>query len=40
MTSSAVPEPRTWAMLIVGFGLMAAMGLKKRKTARLAAFEA
>jgi hypothetical protein len=26
----AVPEPRTWAMLIIGFALMAGVGLRKR----------
>ena len=36
MTSSAVPEPRTWAMLGLGFAAMAFMGLKRRKTARYA----
>jgi hypothetical protein len=31
MESTAVPEPRTWAMLGIGFGLMALMGFKGRK---------
>lgn len=35
--SSAVPEPKTWAMLAMGFGLMAMLGLKSRKN-RLATF--
>lgn len=33
--SSAIPEPRTWVMLVLGFGLMAFAGAKSRK-ARLA----
>ena len=28
---SAVPEPKTWAMMAIGFALMAAMGFKARK---------
>ena len=35
MATTAIPEPRTWAMLAIGFGLMAAMGFKRR-TARFA----
>jgi hypothetical protein len=38
MTSSAIPEPRTWAMLILGFGLMALMGVRKARRNRLASF--
>ena len=34
--TSGVPEPKTWAMLGVGFGLMAMLGLRRRKGARLA----
>jgi hypothetical protein len=30
MATTAIPEPRTWAMLAIGFGLMAAMGFKRR----------
>ena len=30
MEASAVPEPRTWAMMAIGFALMAGMGLKRR----------
>ena len=38
LEASAVPEPKTWAMLGIGFGLMALMGVKKsRKGNRLAA---
>jgi hypothetical protein len=33
---SGVPEPKTWAMLIVGFGLMALMGVRKARKDRLA----
>jgi hypothetical protein len=29
--SSAIPEPRTWAMLLIGFGLMGLVGVKSRK---------
>ena len=36
MDASAVPEPKTWALMGVGFGLMALMGWKRRKTDRLA----
>jgi hypothetical protein len=36
MTAS-VPEPKTWAMLILGFGMMAFMGAKKVRKDRLAA---
>ena len=35
---SAIPEPSTWAMLIVGFAGLAVFGYRKtRKTAKLAA---
>lgn len=33
---SGVPEPRTWAMLGIGFGLLGWMGLKRRRVARFA----
>jgi len=36
MATTAIPEPRTWAMLAIGFGLMAAMGFKRSRTARFA----
>ena len=36
MDASAVPEPKTWALMGVGFGLMALMGWKRRKGDRLA----
>lgn len=35
-SSSAIPEPRTWAMLALGFGLMGLMGFKRARTNRLA----
>jgi hypothetical protein len=35
---SGVPEPRTWAMLILGFGVMALMGVKRRVRDRLAMY--
>ena len=35
--TSGVPEPKTWAMMGIGFGLMAMMGFKRRKN-RLGAF--
>ena len=28
---SGIPEPRTWAMLVIGFGLMAVAGFKRRR---------
>lgn len=34
MTASAVPEPKTWAMLVAGFALMGAMAFKRKRTAR------
>lgn len=36
MTSSAIPEPRTWAMMLVGFAALAAFGLKRGRKDRLA----
>ena len=36
MDASAVPEPKTWAMLGVGFGVMAFMGFKRSRKDRLA----
>jgi hypothetical protein len=36
MTSSAIPEPRTWAMMAVGFGLMGLMSFKRARKNRLA----
>ena len=36
MSASAVPEPKTWAMLGVGFGVMAFMGFKRSRKDRLA----
>jgi hypothetical protein len=36
MTSSAIPEPRTWAMMGLGFGLMAFMGYKRSRKTRFA----
>ena len=38
MDASAVPEPKTWAMMGLGFGLMALMGYKRSRKDRLAAF--
>jgi hypothetical protein len=35
MQSSVVPEPRTWAMLVLGFGLMGLMGARKVRKDRL-----
>jgi hypothetical protein len=35
MEASAVPEPKTWAMLILGFGMMAFMGARKVRKDRL-----
>ena len=29
---TGVPEPKTWAMLAIGFGLMALLGVKRRRT--------
>jgi hypothetical protein len=36
MTASAIPEPRTWAMLGIGFAIMAFMGFKRKREARYA----
>jgi hypothetical protein len=36
MTTGAIPEPSTWAMLVAGFGLMAFGAFRKRRSARLA----
>jgi hypothetical protein len=36
MASSAIPETKTWVMLISGFGLMAALGWKKSRKNRYA----
>jgi hypothetical protein len=36
MTSGVVPEPQTWALMGVGFGFMAWLGLRRRKPARFA----
>lgn len=36
MQSTPIPEPRTWAMLLLGFGLMALAGRRAKK--RLAAY--
>lgn len=36
MDASAVPEPKTWAMLLGGFALMGLMGWRRSKTPRLA----
>jgi hypothetical protein len=35
--SSAVPEPATWALLIVGFGLVGAAARRRAEIARVAA---
>jgi PEP-CTERM motif len=36
MDASAVPEPSTWVMMGGGFALLAALGLRKRRTPRFA----
>jgi hypothetical protein len=36
ITASAVPEPSTWAMLGLGFGGLALVGFKRKRTERLA----
>jgi hypothetical protein len=36
MATAAIPEPSTWAMMIIGAGLLASVGWKKRRQARLA----
>lgn len=38
VTAVATPEPATWAMLALGFGVMGFVGLRSRRAARLAAF--
>jgi hypothetical protein len=35
MEASAVPEPKTWAMLLSGFALMGVMGWKRSRKDRL-----
>ena len=35
MSASAVPEPKTWALMGVGFGLMALLGIKRSRKDRL-----
>lgn len=35
--TTGVPEPKTWAMLVAGFGLMSLMGLRRRRAARFLA---
>ena len=37
-TSSVIPEPRTWAMMLIGFALMGVVGWKRRLRDRLAAY--
>jgi hypothetical protein len=37
LAMDAVPEPKTWAMLIIGFGMMAFMGARKVRKDRLTA---
>jgi hypothetical protein len=37
LSVSAVPEPSTWAMLILGFAGIGAMAYRRRKSAALAA---
>jgi hypothetical protein len=36
VASAAIPEPSTWAMLIIGAGLMASIGWNQRRQTRLA----
>jgi hypothetical protein len=38
METGAIPEPRTWAMLGIGFALMAFIGFKRSRKDRLATF--
>jgi hypothetical protein len=33
---TAVPEPKTWAMLLLGFGLLGLVGFKRKRAQRLA----
>jgi hypothetical protein len=35
-TLNAIPEPRTWAMMALGFGAMALFGVKRKRNSRLA----
>jgi PEP-CTERM motif len=35
---TGVPEPKTWAMLIMGFGLMGLLGVRKARKNRLGVF--
>ena len=37
-SKSAIPEPRTWAMMIIGFALMGMVGRSRRIRDRLAAY--
>jgi hypothetical protein len=34
--SSVIPEPRTWTMLLVGFGLLGLVGARRQRKSRLA----
>jgi hypothetical protein len=34
--SSVIPEPRTWAMLLIGFGMLGFAGFKRKRNQRLA----
>lgn len=36
MTAGAVPEPRTWAMMLLGFGMLAFVGARRARRERLA----
>lgn len=38
MQSTAIPEPKTWAMLALGFGAMGLLAMRKARKDRLAAF--
>jgi hypothetical protein len=35
---TGVPEPKTWALMALGFGVMAMLGVRRRKKNRLGAF--